>query len=96
MQFQRLGEAGHEIPVVNHDGVTRELTPLTSDITPVFFAAHSAAGVASRLDWLLELPSSHIHPIRRADDPLLTRSLPRTTLPRSSIHTPGSSLKCKV
>lgn len=58
MQFQRLGEAGHEIPVVIHDGVTRELTPLTSDITPAFIAAHSAADVASRLDELPELPSA--------------------------------------
>lgn len=58
MQFQRLGEAGHEIPVVIHDGVTRELTPLTSDITPAFIAAHSAADVASRLDELPELPGA--------------------------------------
>lgn len=31
MQFQRLGEAGQEIPVVIYNGLTRDLRPLTAD-----------------------------------------------------------------
>ena len=59
MQFQRLGEAGHEIPVVIHDGVTKDLRPLTSDITPAFIASTTAADVALRVDELPELAGAH-------------------------------------
>ena len=58
MQFQRLGEAGQEIPVVIHNGLTRDLRPLTADITPAFIATTSAADIALHADDLPQLPDA--------------------------------------
>ncbi len=58
MQFQRLGDAGHEVPVVIHHGAIKDLRSLTSDITPAFIAATSAADIASRVEELPELPGA--------------------------------------
>lgn len=58
MQFQRLGEPGHEIPVVKHLGVTRDLRPLTSDITPAFIATMTGSDVASKANELPKLPGA--------------------------------------
>ncbi len=55
MQFQRRGEAGQEIPVVIHDGVIRDLRPLTSDITPDFIATTNSSEVLSHAHKLPEL-----------------------------------------
>jgi 2,4-didehydro-3-deoxy-L-rhamnonate hydrolase len=58
MQFQRLGEAGQEIPVVIYDGVAKDLRPLTSDITPDFIATTTASFVESQAKGLPELPGA--------------------------------------
>lgn len=38
MELLRLGEPGEEIPAVRHDGLTRDLRPLTADIDGAFLA----------------------------------------------------------
>jgi 2,4-diketo-3-deoxy-L-fuconate hydrolase len=52
MHIQRIGPKGKETPVVVVDGVTYDLRPLTSDITPDFLANHSAQQIHDALPTL--------------------------------------------
>lgn len=52
MELLRLGELGDEIPAVRHDGVTRDLRPLTSDIDGAFLAADGVARTREALESL--------------------------------------------
>lgn len=52
MELLRLGGIGEEIPAVRHDGVTRDLRPLTDDIDGDFLAADGLTRVREALDGL--------------------------------------------
>ncbi|HET6707052.1 fumarylacetoacetate hydrolase family protein [Amycolatopsis sp.] len=50
MRFQRLGDAGHEIPVVlDETGAARDLRALTRDVDGAFFAADGVARARTAL-----------------------------------------------
>jgi len=55
MELLRLGEIGAEIPAVRHDGVVRDLRPITADIDGAFLAADGVAHVREALPILPEL-----------------------------------------
>lgn len=50
MELLRLGPIGHEIPVVRDKDVHFDLRPLTTDITPEFFADDGIGDVRAALD----------------------------------------------
>ncbi|MDN5737014.1 MAG: fumarylacetoacetate hydrolase family protein, partial [Brevibacterium aurantiacum] len=50
MELLRLGPIGHEIPVVRDNDVYYDLRPLTTDITPEFFADDGIGRVRTALD----------------------------------------------
>lgn len=52
MELLRLGEIGAEIPAVRHDGVVRDLRPVTTDIDGDFLAADGVARVREALPTL--------------------------------------------
>jgi 2-keto-4-pentenoate hydratase/2-oxohepta-3-ene-1,7-dioic acid hydratase in catechol pathway len=60
MTFARLGPAGAEIPVLQRDGVSYDLRPLTADIDGAFLAADGPARAAAALERgeLSELPDA--------------------------------------
>lgn len=60
MRFRRLGPIGAEIPVVEHDGTTRDLRPLTADIDGAFLSNDPVGAVRATLDSLpvLDTPES--------------------------------------
>lgn len=60
MNFQRLGPPGREIPVVQHDGTTYDLRPLTADLDGAFWASEGIARTRAALGRveLAELPDA--------------------------------------
>lgn len=55
MELLRLGEIGAEIPAIRHEGVVRDLRPVTDDIDGAFLAADGVARAREALAALPEL-----------------------------------------
>jgi 2-keto-4-pentenoate hydratase/2-oxohepta-3-ene-1,7-dioic acid hydratase in catechol pathway len=49
MRFARLGSAGREVPVLQHEGAAYDLRPLTADIDGDFFAGDGPSRVGAAL-----------------------------------------------
>ena len=60
MNFQRLGPAGREIPVVQHDGTTFDLRTLTADLDGAFWASDGIGRTRAALERgeLVEVPDA--------------------------------------
>lgn len=58
MELLRLGAIGEEIPAVRHDGLTRDLRPLTTDIDGAFLASDGVARVRESIETLPVLESA--------------------------------------
>ncbi|MFC8299009.1 fumarylacetoacetate hydrolase family protein [Micromonospora orduensis] len=62
MNFLRLGPAGREIPVVQHDGTSYDLRTLTADLDGAFWSADGIARTRAALEGgdLAELPDAGV------------------------------------